>query len=345
MALDSSTHKMLAALEETKPAQQFLRNTFFTEPEQSTTEKVDLDVLQGVRKMAPFVSPLSKSKIDLRVDGTTATVKPPYIKMMRPITAADLQKRMPGEDPFNPAPLDQKLLMLQTRDNAEMRDRIYRREEWMCAKQLTTGEVHIVGEGVDATITLPMLATHKLADTDLVAGGWDQNNANPIKDLIKIRKLVTRDSGLNADFALFGANAWDLFWSNSAVQNYIDKMKLNILQGGQLTVMGPSVGANFHGEIEGLRLFTYNEWFVDDDPGGSGIEEPMVPDDTLVIASTAMRCLRKYGAIMDLRSLMAVDIFPKYWEEQDPSVGYVQLQSAPLPWVVQVNGFAFADVQ
>src|SRR5262249_41935090 len=143
----------------------------------------------------------------------------------------------------------------------------------------------------DATITLPMDSSHKLADTDLTANGWDQTGADPIQDLIDIRLLITRHSGLNANFALFGANTWKLFWQNDKVQTYIDKNKLNILQGGQLTVMGPTVGANFHGIIEGLSLYTYNEWFVDDDPGGSGIEEPMVPDDTLVVASTAMRCV------------------------------------------------------
>lgn len=338
MAPPSETRTMLMALEEVKPAQNFLRDRYFTEVEQSTTEYVDLDVIVNQRKMAAFVSPLGKSKVDKRVDGTTESIKPPYIKLIRPINAADLQKRFPGENPYSPFSLEQKLQILQTRDLADLRDQVNRREEWMCAQQLTTGAMTISGEGISATITLPMLSTHKLANTDLVANGWDQAGSNPLKDLRSLRRTIAKDSGLTATEVIFGATAWDLFSGHTEV-----KAALNIWNSmpGQLTPIAPSIGAIFQGRIEGFDLWTYDEWYIDD----AGVEQPMIAAKKITLASPAMRCLRKYGAIMDLRSLAAVPFFPKVWDEEDPSVRYVQGQSAPMPLVIQVNGFAFAQVQ
>lgn len=339
MALISETRRMLAALEEVKPSQNFLRDRYVTEVETSTTEYVDIDVMVGSRKMAAFVNPLGKSKIDQRVDGTTQSIKPPYLKPGRTINAADLQRRFQGEDPFNPMPLDQKLELLTLKDLADLRDYVNRREEWMIAKQLTTGAMTLSGEGISATITLPMLATHKLANTDLIANGWDQANSNPLKDFSKIRRVIAKDSGLTATEVIFGATAWDLFESHTEV-----KAALNIWNSmpGQLTPTAPMVGAVYQGRIKGLDLWTYDEWYIDDQ---TGAEDPMISDKKIVVISPALRAIRKYGAIMDLRSLVAVPFFPKVWEEEDPSVRYVVGQSAPMPIIVQVNGFAFAQVQ
>jgi hypothetical protein len=41
--------------------------------------------------------------------------------------------------------------------------------------------------------------------------------------------------------------------------------------------------------------------------------------------------VRCFGAIMDIQANMqANDMFPKQWDENDPSVSYTMTQSAPL---------------
>lgn len=341
MALITETRKMLAALEEIKEAQTFLLDTFATEIEMSEQEYVDIDVIQGQRRLAAFVSPLAESKISLRVDGTTQSFKPPYIKIKRPIQPKDLTKRLPGEDPYNPRSLQAKLTWLQNRDLADMRDQVKRREEWMLAQQLTTGAVTCTGDGISATLTLPMLATHELVQTDLVANGWDQSGTKKLRDLRELSRVVSQDSGLAADMVIMGETAFNLFFEDTAIQTLLDNRRINITEGGEVTSFGPSVGARFHGRVAGLDLFTYDEWFIDPD---TLVEGPMIPDKKIVVASRALRGVRKYGAIEDMDALVAADYFPKAWSVPDPSVMFNQVQSAPLPLIVQVNGFAYAQV-
>ena len=57
MAIDIfEVRSMLRQIEQMKAAQSFLRDMFFPEVNVSTTPKVDIDIVKGKRRVAPYVS-------------------------------------------------------------------------------------------------------------------------------------------------------------------------------------------------------------------------------------------------------------------------------------------------
>ncbi|PCJ51688.1 MAG: capsid protein, partial [Planctomycetota bacterium] len=68
-------------------------------------------------------------------------------------------------------------------------------------------------------------------------------------------------------------------------------------------------------------------------------EQPMIPEDTLILGADNARTARHYGAIHDLDATAAVQYFPKSWTQEDPSVRFVMLQSAPLVIPHQIDAF------
>lgn len=80
---------------------------------------------------------------------------------------------------------------------------------------------------------------------------------------------------------------------------------------------------------------TITEWYLDD----TGVEQPMIPENMLLLGADDARTARHYGAIHDLDASAAVRYFPKSWTMEDPSVRFVMLQSAPLVIPHQIDAF------
>ncbi len=336
------TRTMLEALRIMKPPQAFLLDKFFRTITTSWTEYVDIDVIKGKRKMAPFVHPLSPGKVENREGYTTMTFKPPYIKPKRVSSAADWLKRMPGENPYANRSVMERAAELMNKDLMEMDEEVTRREEWMAAQQLATGQVVVTGEGVNATINFQWSASHLIANTGLTANGWDQASADPVKDIMMMSRRIVQDSGRTPDVMVFGSEAWDLFLANTKVQELLDRLRITP---GNVQPTASRTGAQLMATLLGLEMWLYLEWYIDD----AGVEQPMIPADYVIMGSTAARCERHYGAIYDPKALAVGDapprVFPKSWEEEDPPVRYVMLQSSPLPVAHEVDAFVRADVK
>ena len=344
MAIDLyATRSMMKQIETTFPPQSWLLDNFFTETDISQSEHVDVDVLTGKRKMAPFVHPSSAGVVDRRTGYSTKTMKPAYVKPYRISEAADYLKRFPGENIYASKSRDQKVAELMAKDLFELNEQITRREEWMAAQQLTTGQIPIVGEGVSVTIDLGLQSTHNLVNTDLVDNGWaTASSCAPLTDLDAWQLVISQDSGFVARDVIMGATAYTKFIASDQVQEEW------LPAGGQFTgtalVRGDeTTGAIWRGQARGKNIWTYNELYLDDD--GSTVGK-MIPDKRVVMVARGARAVKHYGAIMDMDAPggAAVRVFPKSWRESNPSVQYVMLQSAPLPFFHQIDAFLTALV-
>ena len=86
---DSRT--MMAALEQAKPPRTFLLDTFFSgAPRTFDTEAVDIDIIKGKRRLAPFVNPRHEGKIVEKRGFKTRSYKPAYVKPKMVTTAEDI---------------------------------------------------------------------------------------------------------------------------------------------------------------------------------------------------------------------------------------------------------------
>lgn len=345
------TRTMLSAVEQMNRPGHFLRDTFFPLVNQSDTASVDVDIIKGKRRLAPFVSPLAEGKAVERIGYATNTIKPGYVKPKMATSAADLLKRQPGEVLYSGGMnIEQRAAIQLGKDLAELMDMIDRREEWQAAQALNTGTVAmtIKGETADQTVTVDfqMSATHKitLTSTDL----WtDAANSTPVDDLGTWARLCRQDSGLSPTDAVFGTDACQAFLKHPSVQKYMDMRQVDM---GIINPRQLSDGVTYVGRLNApslqLDIWTYDEWYIDET---SGTETAMVPVDKVWIGSRRAQNTKLYAVIQDMEAIeggiaAAVSRFPKSWLTKDPSVRWLMMQSAPLMALNQPDAFISATV-
>jgi len=84
-----------------------------------------------------------------------------------------------------------------------------------------------------------------------------------------------------------------------------------------------------------------DEWYVDD----NDIDQPMIPDNKVIVTSSKADARRHYGAIKDKKAgFAAVPRFPKIWDEEDPAAEFLMVQSAPLPAFHQIDAVVVLTV-
>jgi hypothetical protein len=123
-----------------------------------------------------------------------------------------------------------------------------------------------------------------------------------------------------------GDDAFEKFIEHATVTPKLDQRWLN----GTGFTPGQKVveGGSFQGTIDGFNIWTYSGWYVDP---LDGVEKEIWPADVIALVSAALEGVRAYGAIKDGKAgLRALPFFPKMWEEDDPPVEFLMLQSAPL---------------
>lgn len=336
---------MLRALEQRKPPKTFFLDTFFPSTDVHDTDTVDIDIIKGKRRMAPFVNPRLQGKMVERRGYTTRTYKPPYLKPKTTITTDEIMKRMPGQTIYggNMSPAERASQQLG-KDMAELEDMIIRREEWMAATGITSGQVRVIGEGIDDTISFGMEATHlpTLSGTSL----WSASTtATPIDDLRAWKRIVLQDSGIAPTDVVMGVDAYDAFLACDQIsdkdKSLFDFLRLSL---GQIEPRALPNGTTYVGRITelGLDLWVHEDWYISD--FDDSVEESMMPPKKVLMGSRTARTTRHYGAIQDLEVNAALKRFPKTWTEKDPSARFLLVQSAPLMVPHQVDAFLCATV-
>lgn len=333
--------EMIGVLAQMKAPSRWLLDTFFPTVRQHNTDKFDIDIVDKMgRAMAPFVSHRLKGAVMSHKGYYTNTYTPPYIKILSVTEAGEALVRQPGETIYNsvasPAQRAGKIL---GEDLRESRDQIDRRLEWMASQLLNSGTVVCQGEGIDLTVDFQMLASHKITNTGTEL--WDDAGSNPIKQLCDWTELVAQDSGIYPKDAVFGVKAQADFFSNPSV---IQAMETRRIYQGELRPQYTAPGLKWLGRLTecNLDLWCYSESYYDPD---TETFAPYVPETAVWVASRGAKTAQHYGLIKDLKAgNAAVQFFAKSWEEENPSVRYLLVQSAPLVAMHQKDAFLRATV-
>lgn len=333
MAIDMfSTRTMLRMLEQAKKPKAFLKDTFFSTETPFDTEYVDIDIIKGKRRMAPFVSPRIGGKTVDRLGYETKTYKPVLVAPDTITTAEDLLKRLPGETIYSGNSPDTRAAAMLAKDMMELDDMITRREEWMAAQVLFTGSVSMVGDGVNETVSFGLTNVTTLGST----AKWDQSTSDPVKDLKAARTTIIQGSGVTPTMAILGSDAITALTRNSKVLTALDNKRT------EMGMLAPDPnrgnGLTYIGYLAepGLELWGYDEWYLAD----NGVEQPMVPVNKVLIGSPQARCELLYGAVVDVnRGAFALPRVPKSWTQEKPSARFVQVSSRPLPAMLQPDAF------
>lgn len=325
----------------------FLLDQFFPTVQTFDTEEIYFDAMDDNINIAPFVSPLSKSKAAANTGFQTKIFKPAYVKDKRLIRASELQKRAPGEPVGAGWSQSQRFDYLRRIRAQQAKAAIDRRLEWMAAQAILTGAVVVEGEDYPAvTVDFDRDSGHTIP----LSGGarWGETNVSPVADLQSWIDTVADACGAAPDKVIIETKAWNLLTADA---DFKEKIDITYNQGQAMLTMAQAVatlmgqGQNptasvadlglraqtpgrpiWRGRLGDVELWSYNNSFVED-----GATSKLIPDYSVaVIASEAMAGIQLFGAIQDLDGLGAQPIFGKSFREDEPSAENLLFQSAPL---------------
>jgi hypothetical protein len=304
---------------------QFLLDRFFPNTQTEVAEEIHFDTLNGKRRIAPFVSPLVEGQIVATLGFTTSTLKPAYIKDKRVFDMNRPLKRSPGEQIGGTLSPGDRQRALVARDMQDQMDMVNRRMEVMAGEVLTTGKSTISGDKYPTVV----IDFGRAAGNTIVAGVlWSVTTSTPLDDLQDWSQIALQATGALLNDVVMTVDVWKVFRNNQQVKD-----RLNLQRVAQtLPTMGQPAqieeGGVFMGNVDGFNIFVYSGWYVDP---ADGIEKPILPAGTVILTSPALEGVRAYGAIRDEQAgLQALPYFVKSWIEEDPSVRFLLMQSAPL---------------
>jgi len=304
----------------------FLLDMFFPSVVTAEEEEIKFDVMDGKRRIAPFVHPLKEGKVVEDLGYQTKTFKPAYIKDKRVFDPSKALKRKAGErigGGMSNMDRSRMNLAVQLEDQLAM---LTRRLEVQAAEVLRTGKATITGDGyASVVVDFGRAATH--TKTLSSPNRWGDAGIKPLDNLEDWALEVAQASGATVTDIVFTPSAWRLFRDNAEAQKAIDT-QLGQLANFQIPLASIE-GLEFKGTIGGKRLWVYSGWYVDP---ATDTETKIIADDyVILIGGNTMLGTRHYGAIRDeAAGFQAREFFSKSWLVEDPPVRMMMMQSAPL---------------
>ncbi|MEZ2894641.1 major capsid protein [Providencia rettgeri] len=329
-------------------SQNWLLDKFFPNVIESDTAEVSIDVDVGLRRMAPFVSPLVEGKLVEARKFQTNSFTPAYIKDKR---APDLRKpvrRQIGErvgGQYTAAEREMLNLQFELTDQIDM---VNRRLEWMAASALVSATVTVAGEGYEtkvvnfgraAELTVTLSGSDKWP-TQVDAG---KTNTKPSDDIEDWAGRILKNSGAVATDIVFTTKSWKAFRLDTTIKDNAITFPALSPFGNQINA-GTQIqkGAVYKGRWGNYDLWLYNDWYIDPI---DKIEKPMIPDGSVIMSGADLMGTRAFGAIIDPAFEYGPMAYaPKSWLENDPAQRFLMMQSSPLVIPSRVNAALCATV-
>lgn len=326
--VDLYTPRTLAeVVKTTPPVRTFLRDRFFTNVKTFPTKRVDIDIVKGNRKMAAFIHPMVGGEIVQAEGYETKSYAPPLINPATISTADQLLARLPGEDMYSgKTPADRAAEKLIEEYN-QLNDMTTRREEWMAAQVLTTGQLKVKGKGVDEVIDFGLTNKITLASTKK----WGASAADIWGNLKDWKQQVSRNGFANANMVIMGKAAADAFMADATVAKLLDNRRIEI---GAIKPEEMEGGLTYYGHLNlpGVDIYGYDEVYLDDETGET---KPLIPDNVVLMIPSAASFMRAYGLCTYLDDAGAwhraeTDRLLRTYVEHRPDRRFIELQTHPL---------------
>ena len=326
------THKLLGVMRELAPPSNYWLDLCFGRQINFETKYIDFEKLTSMRRLAPFVAPSAQGKPIFSEGSTVQRFEPAYVKPKDVVSADRQMSRRPGEL------LDATAMSPRQRWNAAIadilrchRESIERRNEWLAARAIIDGQVTIADENYpERTVVFGRASNH----TVVLSGGsvWS-TTSDIIKDIETWRTRVRRAPfGGAVDRITMGVDVWDVVRKNADVLKLLDT-QVRGTDANFRTGVREGTDVEYMGRLSNnLDLYVYNDYYQD----YTGAVVPFMGSKEVVLTGPSVDGVRCFGAIQDKGAdLRALPIFPKMWDQEDPSATYIMSQSAPL--MVPVN--------
>lgn len=340
------TATLLAVMREVEPVQNYWLQ-FFPNQINFDTEYVDFSQISDSRQIAPLVVPTAQGKPIYASAEKAMRVKPAYVKPKDPVSASRVIKRVAGfgelatgASPMSPA---QRYNAIVADILAFHRKAIERRWEWMASQAVQNGSVTL--ESDDYPLTVVDFEREALHTVTLGVGNrWGDAGVSILGNIEtwKQRTRTARFGGVSNRLTV-GAEAWEKMAADTEIRELLG-LDLRPSNNGLTLNLGVREGleVEFVGKINGTtEVYVYSDYY--EDTNGSVV--PFMSPKDVVLTGPSIQGVRCFGAIQDVEAnFVPLEIYPKVWNEKDPSVTFVMSQSAPLMVPTNTNATLRARV-
>ncbi|MFM2476367.1 major capsid protein [Celerinatantimonas sp. MCCC 1A17872] len=305
------------------------------------TEEVAFDKIKKGHKLAPLVSPMVGGKPQKQQGGTLTSIKPAYIKPTDNVTSNRLLKRQPGEALNGELSPAARLNAIRADILNEQDAACDRREEWMVCEILKTGAVTLEGEDYAAQ----QVDFGRSAENNVTLSGDDKwsalNTETSTAPIENVEDWASRCNNVASEIYM-GRDAWNWFRKFKCVKDLMDTRR----------------GSSSHGELGALNnaafkwvasvgefdIFVYNGAYDDED----GNKQLYFDTNGVLVLNPDIELYMAYGAIQDVEAnasgFAEATRWPDNWFTKNPSVEWLQTQSAPIPVLMDADEACYARV-
>lgn len=342
---DTST--LLGTMRQMEPPSNYWLGLAFPQTIQFDTEEIDFSKLQENRKIAPLVVPTAQGVPIYSAAEERGSVKPAYVKPKDTVSASRVIRRAAGFGELNssaPMSPQQRYQAIVADILRQHREAIERRWEWMAAEAVINGSVTLEDDNYPRKVVdFQRAAGH----TVTLTGGnrWGDSGVS-ILGLIETWKKTMRRAkhGGVPNRITVGTDAWDAMRADTEIRDLLKTDYRPEQQGGLNLNLGVMEGLEVErvGSISGtLDVYVYSDYY---ELADGSVTDFMSPKD-IVMTSPSISGIRCFGAIQDVSAgFQPLAIFPKMWNQEDPSATFVMSQSAPLMVPLNPNGSFKATV-
>ncbi len=304
----------------------------FTRVMKLTTRLVDMDIIDGNKKLAPFVSTLENGIVVPKSSRTMRSLEAPRIRLETPLRPSDFAERAPGMSVYSNA--DQILQARKLKIAQEqqiLKDMIARRIHWMCCQALT-GKITVAQDNIAFEIDFLFPVAYKPVLTSPAV--WTHADSDPLAN-IRAWKRLGQAKGFNYKIGFMTSGAADAFLTNKKVLEYLDKKNVNV---GSIN----RDESDYIGKFEGIHFYEFNEEYTND----AGTSVPMLPANTVTLIDTNARFDMNYAAAedFDAEGLAVGEMFSKTYMSVDKTKLWMIVESNPLPIPTQIGSVLHATV-
>lgn len=340
MAATFYNHNEIAAvLSEVVPFENFLLN-FFTSEHITDDENINFDKIDPDKRMAVFVNPRRPGEVVKDRGFQVRSYKPGYVKDKVTVDPKHVFTRRAGE-PFNSNMSPQQRYQATIVDLAiKQKERLYRRLEWMAAQFLKAGSYTMTGDSISVEVDFGRNSANTITLTTTARWLSANSAVSPIDDIETWLNLSQQP----IKTILVGKHAWTRIKADPKFDKLI---YINMLTRGVTGLeFGPQQknlqDITYRGTLNsGQDIYTYAGTYTDPD---SGVETQYIPDDAVVLIPDPSFGWQCFGAIWDVAAGYAgMPYFYKNWQEDDPGVPFLMLQSAPMLAHTKINSTIYVS--
>lgn len=325
------TQTMVKAIDTRKAyaATNFITNKFFPASLEKINDRIiTIDIVKGSRKVAAYQSHKIAGSPATKNTFSTQQLEPETLCPYYDIDVDDILNRLPGQNPFSSpvSPVERAAEKLGWY-MWDLMQLIFRRIEVDARGLLLTGKLVFKGKGVDKEIDYNRNENNEEALEG--AALWSATTADPIGDLDRWRDVTAENGGRRADQCIMGSGAWNAFRSHEKVLKQLDNRRMVVGFIEKRPDVSYPKSVSYRGEIDGLEIWTYSDWYIDPD---TGVSTPYIPAEKVILGSSEAENHLYYGLVKtDVEAgPVAVPILPRTWVEKKPSVRYLEMGSSPL---------------